>query len=265
MLRIFCCACWPNLRPHNTRKFAFCSTRCVFLGYSPRHKGYKCLDPNTSRAYISRDVVFDESNFPFSELHENVGARLQKEILLLPEFLRNGDHDICINDVINDHNQCASRCLGGLQVPQLTRSETLDTNGAILAQTGAGDMRCGVQQPGVPVMNDILVPGTPVRGGSPDIGAGALGAVTGSAGSDVGDAGATDTDGDASESSALASTSQGSHTGSVAPPASSQAGPVSRLKKGISKPKQYTDGTVRYGLSCSTEPSSVSDALANKH
>jgi hypothetical protein len=104
MLRIFGCACWPNLRPYNTRKLAFHSTRRVFLGYSLLHKGYKCLDPGTDRVYISHDVVSDESIFPFSKLHENGYARLQKEILLLPEFLRNGDHDICINDVTNDHN-----------------------------------------------------------------------------------------------------------------------------------------------------------------
>ena len=87
MLRIFGCACWPNLRPYNTRKLAFRSTRCVFLGYSPLHKGYKCLDPSTGRVYISRDVIFDESIFPFSELHENAGARLRKEIFLLPDHL----------------------------------------------------------------------------------------------------------------------------------------------------------------------------------
>jgi histone deacetylase 1/2 len=64
-LRTFGCACWPNLRPYNTRKLAFHSKRCVFLGYSPLHKGVKCLDVSTGRVYISRDVVFDENIFSF--------------------------------------------------------------------------------------------------------------------------------------------------------------------------------------------------------
>jgi histone deacetylase 1/2 len=88
-LRIFGCACWPNLRPYNTRKLAFRSTRCVFLGYSSLHKGFKCLEPSTGRVYISRDVVFDENIFPFSELHPNAGARLRQEVLLLPHHLVN--------------------------------------------------------------------------------------------------------------------------------------------------------------------------------
>jgi hypothetical protein len=63
-LRVFRCACWPNLRPHNTQKLAFRSTRCVFFGYSTMHKGYKCLDVANGRVYISRDAVFDEFIFP---------------------------------------------------------------------------------------------------------------------------------------------------------------------------------------------------------
>jgi len=86
-LRVFGCACWPNLRPYNTTKLQFRSKRCVFLGYSNSHKGFKCLDPSVGRVYISRDIVFDENVFPFSELHPNAGARLRAEISLLPESL----------------------------------------------------------------------------------------------------------------------------------------------------------------------------------
>jgi histone deacetylase 1/2 len=57
-LCIFGCACWPNLRPYNKRKLSFRSKRYVFLGYSPLHKGVKCLYITIGRVYISRDVVF---------------------------------------------------------------------------------------------------------------------------------------------------------------------------------------------------------------
>jgi hypothetical protein len=60
----------------------------VFLGYSNLHKGYKCLDISTGRLYISRDIVFDETVFPFALLHSNAGARLREEINLLPLSLQ---------------------------------------------------------------------------------------------------------------------------------------------------------------------------------
>lgn len=37
----------------------------MFIGYGGLHKGYKCLDVATGRVYISRDVVFMSSYFPF--------------------------------------------------------------------------------------------------------------------------------------------------------------------------------------------------------
>jgi hypothetical protein len=48
-LRTFGCACCPNLRPYNSKKFQYMSTQCVFLGCSPMHKGFKCLDPKSER------------------------------------------------------------------------------------------------------------------------------------------------------------------------------------------------------------------------
>jgi hypothetical protein len=57
------------------------------LAYSNQHKGYKCLEP--SRVYISRDVIFEETIFPFSTLHPNAGALLNAKIILLHPTLRN--------------------------------------------------------------------------------------------------------------------------------------------------------------------------------
>jgi histone deacetylase 1/2 len=84
MLRIFGCASWPNPSPYNRHKLEFRSKQCAFIGYSDMHKGYKCLDISIGRLYISCDIVFDESVFPFASLHSNVGARLRAEINLLP-------------------------------------------------------------------------------------------------------------------------------------------------------------------------------------
>jgi histone deacetylase 1/2 len=115
-LRVFGCACWPNLRPYNAHKLSFRSIRCVFLGYSSRHKGFKCLEPGTGRVYISRDVTFDESVFPFENLHQNAGARLRKEILLLPDYLLNPDCGVvdCIDsNVTNNHADNAPQFFSG--------------------------------------------------------------------------------------------------------------------------------------------------------
>jgi hypothetical protein len=80
-------AWWPNLSSYNTHKLTFRSNQCPFLGYSTHHKGYKCLDICTSRDYISHDVVFDKSMFPFSTLHPNIGVSLSSEFSLLPSSI----------------------------------------------------------------------------------------------------------------------------------------------------------------------------------
>ena len=83
-LRVFGCACWPHLRPYNKHKLDFRSTECVFLGYSPSHRGYQCLHLPSKRIYISRHVLFDESSFPFSRLSPAPSPAPPPQTLLYP-------------------------------------------------------------------------------------------------------------------------------------------------------------------------------------
>jgi hypothetical protein len=65
-LRVFGCACYPNLSVQASHKLAPRFTRCVFLGYSTDHKGYRCLDLSTNNIIVFRHVIFDEADFPFA-------------------------------------------------------------------------------------------------------------------------------------------------------------------------------------------------------
>lgn len=75
-LKSFGCLCFPYLRPYNNYKLAFRSTPCTFIGYSDKHKGYKCIS-STGRLYISRHVRFNESSFPFKT--HNTGSSVSSK------------------------------------------------------------------------------------------------------------------------------------------------------------------------------------------
>lgn len=67
-LRIFGCLCYAAVLPHSSDKFAARSVKGVFIGYPYGKKGYKVLDLNTRKIFVSRDVQFVETIFPFKDI-----------------------------------------------------------------------------------------------------------------------------------------------------------------------------------------------------
>lgn len=66
-LRVFVCSCYPLLHPYHSHKLKFRSIECVFLGYSPSHKGYKCMS-SSGKKFMSKDIIFNEPCFPYPKL-----------------------------------------------------------------------------------------------------------------------------------------------------------------------------------------------------
>ncbi|KAL8150670.1 hypothetical protein V2J09_020478 [Rumex salicifolius] len=64
-LRTFGFLCYPNLTTTTKHKLEPRSTPCIFLGYATSHKGYRCLALDTHKVIISRNVIFDEFQFPY--------------------------------------------------------------------------------------------------------------------------------------------------------------------------------------------------------
>ena len=64
---LFFVFCFPLLKPYNQHKFDFHTQNNVFIGYSPLHKSYKCLD-KSGKVFIARHVTFNESKVPYTEL-----------------------------------------------------------------------------------------------------------------------------------------------------------------------------------------------------
>lgn len=66
-IRVFGCLCYPLLPSPHINKLQPRSTPCVFLGFPPEHRGYKCYDMIAKKIIVCRHVIFDETRFPFIE------------------------------------------------------------------------------------------------------------------------------------------------------------------------------------------------------
>jgi len=90
MLCTFGCLCFPYLLDYAPNKLSSKSAPCVFLGYSPLHKGFRYFDCKTKRLYVSHHVQFYETIFPY------VGDDVQQN--------HNSTPYITFSDFLDSHN-----------------------------------------------------------------------------------------------------------------------------------------------------------------
>lgn len=71
LLRAFGSKCFPYTWDTRKHKFDPKTLPCIFVGYSEKHKAYKCYHPSSKKLFISRHVVFDELIFPYKQFNKS--------------------------------------------------------------------------------------------------------------------------------------------------------------------------------------------------
>ncbi|CAL1376492.1 unnamed protein product [Linum trigynum] len=82
-LRVFGCLCFVLLPRKERHKLDPKTARCVFLGYSDRHKGYLCYDPEGQRLRIGYHVIFMENVMYYSTKKESSREEFARSLSFL--------------------------------------------------------------------------------------------------------------------------------------------------------------------------------------
>jgi len=64
-LKVFGSTCFVHNFSSDLDKLSPRSHKCVFLGFTRSHKGYKCFSPSLNCYFVSADITFNEYSFYF--------------------------------------------------------------------------------------------------------------------------------------------------------------------------------------------------------
>ena len=66
--RVFGCVVFVHLPKEQRNKLESRALKCIFVGYSSSHKGYRCYHPTTKNIYMTMNVMFHEENMYFRQI-----------------------------------------------------------------------------------------------------------------------------------------------------------------------------------------------------
>ena len=101
--RSFGCIAYVHILKHLRSKLDPCALKCVFVGFSPYSKGYRCYHPPTKGTYVTMDVTFSElsmyfhheSNSPLQGEKENIEEQNWNWTIMLPDITIEREEVIC--------------------------------------------------------------------------------------------------------------------------------------------------------------------------
>ncbi|KAJ9548782.1 LOW QUALITY PROTEIN: hypothetical protein OSB04_021325 [Centaurea solstitialis] len=107
-LRVFGSLCYAHNQKAKSDKFDSRSRRCVFVGYPHTKKGWKLYDLDTGDHFVSRDVKFYETVFPYvattNELSDPTTIAIPTSASNADDDLANGISDSDSGVVLDDDN-----------------------------------------------------------------------------------------------------------------------------------------------------------------